>query len=218
MRRTITIVALLLVFVATGEAQDTKLALYLDGSYNLITAPDLTKDLFNTCLGLKAGIGVLVNPRVELVFSLQYYHLSLDGQEYLKLLEKTGVTFYVPLSDIDVDGGAVDAYGVMTDIKYIFPSTPGTSFKPYLIGGLGIMHGEEMNDVTLSSPGYVDLVIEDEEGSDNDIIINFGACADIIASSRMAIVIEARYMNIFEDEDDTSLLSIGAGVKIGIGK
>ena len=216
----------LLAFAMLASADTMQKNLYLSGSLNAIAGPESVKDFVGAGRGLKGGLGFQVSPTIEMVVSVQYMTFPLKKDGFLSLYEKTRqVRFRVPYSEISLIGGDIQVYGVGVDAKYTFLSkTANPSVRPYLVGGLGLMHVENPDDITIRTDDYDDLTVpgDDLGESNTDLLANVGVGVDLPLSGNTTAFLDCRYSIVFDkdDEDDgnTKLLNIGGGVKIGFGK
>ena len=220
MRILLIILGLLTLMAVSAEAEPRKISLYGSGYWGSITGPETPKDLFDAGLGFKGGLGLQLNPNVELIFQGFYASFPLNDYELVKLLDSRPDIEIIPdLEDINVDGGGVDVYGILASLRY-YISTPNqdNSFKPFLTGELGFIHGEAMDDATLSAPGYEDWVLVDDEDSSTDFAMLFGVGTDFWVSPKVALCAEANYQVIFTEDDNTTVISILAGLKFDVSR
>jgi hypothetical protein len=91
-------------------------------------------------------------------------------------------------------------YGT-ANLKYRFQSTPGTPFRPYLIGGPGVYNSKATGS-------------DAPEGSTTKIGINLGAGFDFGAGGT-AFFIEGRWHNVFLEGDNRKFLPITLGIRFG---
>jgi len=212
--------------VAANTGAQTRLYAGLEADF--LTSPENSKKILNTGYGFNAGLGFLVSPSVELLFRVHYCHFGLDGDEYLEILDDwENIIIVPPLSEIDVDGGAVQAYGVIFDAKYVVtPPASESKGRFYIFGGAGIMHSEAMDKVTLSAEGYQDFPIEDDEGGSTDFMMNAGTGVDVDLTPKTAFFIEGGYSVVFDGDSDAppgfegnaAYISLTAGLNFAVGQ
>jgi len=226
MKRLTVLTGVLLMLATTVSADKGENNLYFGMSYAMIAGPDHTKDLLGGGIGFKGGIGFGLNPQTELIVNVQYIRLPMKHDGFLDMIEADPDLFFnVPRSMISMSGGDIQAYGVLVDLKYTFPSAdPATTVHSYLIGGLGLFHSEAPDDVTLSAQGYDDWVLRSSEmdTSSTDLSASLGVGIDIEMSNSASFILEGRYMLVFDDDKDsdgnTRLFNIGGAVRFQLGK
>ena len=224
MKRLVVFTGVLLMLATTVSADKGEKNLYFGMSYDMIAGPDNTKDLLGGGFGFKGGMGFGLNPQIELIVNVQYIRLPMMRDGFLDMVE-ADLNPLVSRSQIRMSGGDIQAYGVLVDLKYTFPSAdPAAAFHPYLIGGLGLFHSEVPDDVTLSAPGYDDWVIRSSEmgTSSTDLAASLGAGIDIEMSGKTSFIFEGRYMLVSDDDKDsdgnTKLFHISGAVRFQFGK
>lgn len=93
------------------------------------------------------------------------------------------------------------------NLIYKFKTSEESSFRPYIIGGLGVYNFKAVGGDDVSPPG--------EGDTSTDFGINAGAGFDIKAGGA-GLFIEGRFHNVFGDGvSDAQFIPITAGIRLG---
>ena len=90
------------------------------------------------------------------------------------------------------------------NVVYTFTTAEESTFRPYLIGGVGLYNQKATGDDS------------GDPDSQTDFGINGGAGFDFQLGS-VGLFVEGRFHNIFSDPDNTNFVPISVGVRFGGG-
>ena len=90
------------------------------------------------------------------------------------------------------------------NLVYSFSTSTETAIRPYLIGGGGFYNLKAVGDD-----------VPDGLESDTELGVNAGAGFDYRAGENIGIFLEGRFHLIFTEDDNTNVLPISLGVRIG---
>jgi opacity protein-like surface antigen len=90
------------------------------------------------------------------------------------------------------------------NLVYSFSTSTETAIRPYLLGGGGVYNIKAVGDDVLG-----------DAESDTKFGINAGAGFDYRATETLGIFLEGRFHLIFTEGDNTNVLPISLGVRIG---
>jgi outer membrane protein with beta-barrel domain len=91
------------------------------------------------------------------------------------------------------------------DLVFKFKSSEESSFRPYLIGGVGVY-----NQKVTGSDNANSLV----QGGTTDFGLNAGAGFDI-KTSGIGLFLEGRFHDVFNDGENTKFIPITLGIRLG---
>jgi hypothetical protein len=92
------------------------------------------------------------------------------------------------------------------DLIYKFKTSPESSFRPYLIGGVGVYNFKNVSGN--------DIVAPDEGNTATDFGLNGGAGFDIKAGG-VGLFLEGRFHDVMKDGEDTKFIPITFGIRLG---
>jgi len=92
------------------------------------------------------------------------------------------------------------------NLVYKFKTSEESSFRPYLIGGVGVYNFKVVGGSDVAAPG--------EGNTSTDFGLNGGAGFDIKASG-IGLFVEGRFHNVFVGGSDTKFIPITAGIRLG---
>jgi opacity protein-like surface antigen len=231
---------LLIVWAATCLAEGVKPVFYGSGGLSLPMKPskfdDLAplkigvKDMYKTGVDFGGGVGVQVNPMVEIIGRVNYGSFQFDDKglndKFVEELERyLGVRFSdYPGLDVTVesDGGNLKVLEFMGDVKFLIPlGGEGAAFHPYLLGGIGITDVKITDAdmaVTVSYMGtdttFTGAIIGDSE---TKFAFNFGAGFEWMVSPTVGIFVEGRYAQVALTGEPFGYLPLRGGVKVMLG-
>lgn len=90
------------------------------------------------------------------------------------------------------------------NLVYSFSTSAETAIRPYIVGGGGLYNLKAVGDD-----------VPDGVESDTEFGINAGAGFDYRATDNLGIFLEGRFHLIFTEVDNTNVLPISLGVRIG---
>ena len=144
-------------------------------------------DGWNMGFHLQGGYGIPVSPQVEIVPAIGYHTFGFDDQ------------------GTSASGGGLSVLMLGADAKVAFSQTHQKT-SPFFLGGLGI-GSAHISDLTIPGAGTV------PGDSETKLYFNIGAGLDIQSSPTMAIVVEARYINVATSGSSISFLPITVGLR-----
>jgi opacity protein-like surface antigen len=92
------------------------------------------------------------------------------------------------------------------NLVYKFKTSEESTFRPYLIGGVGVYNFKAVGGDDVSAPG--------EGNTSTDFGLNGGAGFDI-KTSGIGLFVEGRFHNVFTDGSDAQFIPITLGIRLG---
>ena len=207
MKRVLIVVAALLALSTMVTAQSqVKPVVYVGGGLALPLSPEGFSDGWKMGYGFGGGVGIQLDPSMELIGKVFYNTFPLDDD---KLLEGT--------TGITVDGGDFQFLEFGADFKYILmANAPDAKFKPFLIGGLG-MTNIKVSDFTIAGDGE-SVMFPFGDYSETKFSLGAGAGFDYMFSPKAGVWLEARVHVVMTEGDSFTYLPVRAGVKFLFGQ
>lgn len=95
------------------------------------------------------------------------------------------------------------------NLIYKFKTSEESSFRPYLIGGVGIYNFKQVSGDDVAGPG-----VGNTGNTGTDFGLNGGAGFDFKAGA-VGFFLEGRFHNVFNDGADTKFIPITVGIRLG---
>ncbi len=95
------------------------------------------------------------------------------------------------------------------NLIYKFKTSEESTFRPYLIGGVGIYNFKQVSGDDVAGPG-----VGNTGNTGTDFGLNGGAGFDIKAGA-VGLFVEGRFHNVFSDGTDAQFIPITLGVRFG---
>jgi len=92
------------------------------------------------------------------------------------------------------------------NLVYKFKTSEESTFRPYLIGGVGVYNFKTVGGDDVAAPG--------EGNTSTDFGLNGGAGFDI-KTSGIGLFLEGRFHNVFTDASDAQFIPITLGIRLG---
>ncbi|HEX2251077.1 MAG TPA: outer membrane beta-barrel protein [Gemmatimonadales bacterium] len=176
MNRTVAALAAGLIAICPLHAQNAEFSLGGGIGIPLGTFDDLVK------VGWQGSVAVLVAPPNH------NFGIRVDGN-YAQFSDE---------SPLDIKNQLL--YGTANAV-YRFQSSPGSRFKPYLIGGGGVYNSKAIGDDAL-------------EGSSTEFGLNLGAGFEFEAGGT-GLFLEGRWHNLFLEGDNLKFFPLTLGITFG---
>ena len=194
----------LLFFVSFQLMAQVSIAFKASGGSSFPVGPSDFKD--NWKMGYNAGAGVIINLLGILTVEgeADYNTFALDSDKMLK-----SIGFSNP--GISISGGNLTALSFMANLKlYLIPKI--SPLTVYLFGGGGLT-SMKADEVKVTYQGNT----QSFPGTDNQnkVGIQVGAGAQFGIGST-AVFVEAKYVNVFTTDKNTSFAPIKAGLIFGL--
>ena len=201
MKKLVFIFVVLLAFSAGVCAKDqVKPVVYAGGGICLPLGPTAFKDFWKAGGSFGGGIGIQINPKIEIIGRAYYSQHSIDDGKL-----PTGVT---------IEGGKIKLVAFGVDGKYSFSKNEeGIGFIPYIITGIG-MTNIKIEKATVTAGSYV---IPFSEESETKLGVNVGAGLDYMFTPKAGLWLEGRLAMVSTSGDSFVWLPIRAGVKLMFG-
>jgi Outer membrane protein beta-barrel domain len=95
------------------------------------------------------------------------------------------------------------------NLLYKFKTSEDASFRPYIIGGLGVYNFKLVSGNDVAGPGVGNV-----GNTSTDFGLNAGAGFDIKAGG-IGLFVEGRFHDVFSDGPNTKFIPITAGIRLG---
>lgn len=95
------------------------------------------------------------------------------------------------------------------NLIYKFKTSEESTFRPYLIGGVGIYNFKRVSGNDVAGPG-----VGNTGDTGTDFGLNGGAGFDFKAGA-IGLFVEGRFHNVFTDGSDVKFIPITAGIRLG---
>jgi opacity protein-like surface antigen len=195
MNRVILALSMAILLVTGASGQDVKpFSLYVGGGLSVFASPNEFKDAYKTGFHGSGGLGFNVAPMFQVIARVEYHTFSM----------KEMTSPLIPPGSF-LEGGTFSALMIGGDAK-LSPSMPGSPFKPYVLGGVGIATIKTA-DVTVTGLPYGPSV------SDTKLYVNFGGGLEFKAGLTLALFVQGRYVLISTEGDSISYIPITVGLK-----
>lgn len=201
MKKLLFVFIVLVAFAASAGAQNQiKPVFYAGGGMSMPLGPTAYKDFWKMGISFGGGIGIQINPKVEIIGRVFYTTNSFNEDE-------------IP-STITLDGGKLKFLAFGVDGKYMFAkSESGTGFVPYFITGVG-MTNAKLEETTVSGGGYI---FPFPEVSETKMALNIGAGFDYMFSPKAGLWLDGRLEMVMTEGDSFVMLPFRAGLKFVMG-
>ena len=111
--------------------------------------------------------------------------------------------------DIVPGGRSSQILNGTANLIYKFKTSEESTFRPYLIGGVGIYNFKQVSGSDVAGPG-----VGNTGSTGTDFGLNGGAGFDI-KTGGIGLFVEGRFHNVFSDGADTKFIPITVGVRFG---
>ena len=95
------------------------------------------------------------------------------------------------------------------NLIYKFKTSEESTFRPYLIGGVGIYNFKQVSGDDVAGPG-----VGNTGSTGTDFGLNGGAGFDFKAGS-IGLFLEGRFHNVFNSGEDTKFIPLTVGIRLG---
>ena len=95
------------------------------------------------------------------------------------------------------------------NLIYKFKTSEESTFRPYLIGGVGIYNFKQVSGDDVAGPG-----VGNTGSTGTDFGLNGGAGFDFKAGS-IGLFLEGRFHNVFTSGEDTKFIPLTLGIRLG---
>ena len=209
-RFSIMLAALLVLASAVAAQAQVKPVVYAGGGISTPMAPDFFSDYWGMGYNVGGGLGIQINPSIEVTGSVFFNSFPLDDE---KLIEDAGASG----EGVTVDGLDFQSLEFGIDLKYILmASNPDAKFLPYLTVGAG-MSNVKFTDVTVTG-GDDSITLPAGDMSETDFALNGGAGFNYMFSPKAGIWVEGRYTVVMTEGDSMQYIPVRAGVKLLFGE
>jgi len=207
MKRVLIVVAALLALSTMVTAQSqVKPVVYLGGGLGMPLSPSAFSDYWKMGYGFGGGVGIQINPSIELIGKVFYNTFPFDAD---KILEGT--------TGITIDGFDLKFLEFGVDFKYLLMANqPEAKFKPFMIVGVG-MTNIKISDLTISGGGE-SYTFPLGEISETKPSLGGGAGFDYMFSPKAGIWMDVRVHVVMTEGDSFTYLPVRAGVKFLFGQ
>jgi opacity protein-like surface antigen len=208
----------ILVFTSAALSQsENKIDLYLGSGASIPSGPNEFSDNWKMGYNIGGGIGYSLTNSVSIILSAEYSSMQLDNANMLR-------SFDIPYgASASIEGGTASCLAIAGNLKFLLPKTL-VSVTPYVIAGLGYFN-LSFSDINCKasyteysysysySYSYTVTLTTDSRSAFSTSI---GAGMDIPAGETMVVFLEARYFIAFTESDNTNIVPIRAGIKVGL--
>jgi len=209
-RVSIMLAALLVLALAVAAQAQVKPVVYAGGGISMPMAPEFFSDYWGTGYNVGGGLGIQINPSIEVTGSLFFNAFPLDDE---KLIEDAGDAG----KGITVDGLDFQSLEFGIDLKYILRASQAEAkLLPYLTVGVG-MSNVKFTDVTFTG-GDESLTLPVGSYSETDFALNGGAGVNYMFSPKFGAWVEGRYTVVMTEGDSIQYIPVRAGVKLLFGE
>jgi hypothetical protein len=201
----VTLLILVISLPAFGQGM-AKPVIYAGAGLGMPTGPTVFKDYWKMGIGFGGGVGIQINPKLEIIGKVFQTSFPLDDD---KVLEGT--------SGVTIDGLDFKSLEFGVDFKYLFPlGAEDAPFKFAIIAGAG-MANIKFTDVTITGDEE-SITLPASSISETDFAFSFGAGFDYMLSPKAGLWFESRFVMVATEGESTSYLPMRAGVKLLFGK
>ncbi len=206
MRKLILTVLIVIFIVPMGFAEEKDISVLIFGGLNAPNKPDIFTRYRSTGMGFGVGVSFKGPSGLELIPRAAYRFFPIKEAEYLEYLG------YPDDGWTDLSGGKFRVWEVFFELKFGFSEFGSKSPRLYATTGLGLAH-TSYADGKIRSESDLDVI--DMGISDIDIMMHLlGAGIEVPVSRRHYLFIEAGYMMIIGEPENTYYIPIQAGLAI----
>lgn len=211
MKRFLIVLAAFVVLASAVAAEaQVKPVVYAGGGISMPMAPEFFSDYWGMGYNVGGGLGIQINPSIEVTGSLFFNAFPLDKD---KLIEDAGASG----EDVTVDGLDFQSLEFGIDLKYILRASQAEAkLLPYLTVGVG-MSNVKFTDVTVTGADE-SFTLPAGDMSETDFALNGGVGVNYMFSPKFGAWVEGRYTVVMTEGDSIQYIPVRAGVKLLFGE